>query len=85
MNIPEEYIKQANYDALFQQNQYLLSIFHSDSEVLLSCDTYQFSDYSKYEASRFNEEHKAGVKARQFPEDLKNAYDLGVKLSRSGR
>jgi hypothetical protein len=51
------------------------------SEILLSMDTYQFSDYSKYEASKFNEKHKAQVKAKQFPMDCQKAFDVGARLA----
>ena len=50
-------------------------------EALLSMDTYQFSDYSKYEASMFNEKHKAQVKAKQFAIDCKKSFDMGARLA----
>ncbi|MDR1677444.1 MAG: hypothetical protein LBS44_03530 [Deltaproteobacteria bacterium] len=50
---------------------------------LLSCDTLQFSDYSKYHAPLFNEEHKKDVREKQFPEDLALAYQMGVELAQN--
>ncbi|AET69559.1 multimeric flavodoxin WrbA [Desulfosporosinus orientis DSM 765] len=81
MNVPKEFINQVNYEALFQQNKTLLEILNGTSEFIISADTYQFDNYSKYEASRFNENHKAKVKAEQFPLDCQKAFDLGVKLA----
>lgn len=81
MNVPEEFLKQVNYDALFQQNINLLQRFNGTSEFMISTDTYQFEDYSKYEASMFDEKHKSQVKAEQFPIDCQKAFDMGVRLA----
>lgn len=81
MNVPEEFIKQINYEAVFQQHQNLLQRLMGKSEYMISTDTYQFDDYSKYEASMFDEKHKAQVKAEQFPIDCQKAFDMGVRLA----
>ena len=44
-------------------------------------DTFQFSDYSKYENYVFDPELKAKRKEEHFPLDLEDAYDLGVKVA----
>ncbi|MDR1382673.1 MAG: flavodoxin family protein [Planctomycetaceae bacterium] len=49
-------------------------------ELLFSYNTYQFTDYSKYESSMFSEEIKAKHKATQFPIDCENAFNMGKKL-----
>ena len=49
-------------------------------ETLYSCDTYQFTDYSKYYASMWDERHKAEHREKQFPIDLNNAYRMGKRL-----
>lgn len=71
----------ASGKAVSAQNQMLLQLFHGNSEILISNDTYQFNDYSKYEASKFNEPHKAKVKKEQFPVDCRNAFEMGVRLA----
>jgi len=81
MNVPEELKKQLNYESLFRNNKTLLQILNGPSEFLLSQDTYQFDDYSKYEASMFDEKHKSQVKAAQFPIDCQNAFAMGAKLA----
>lgn len=81
MNVTDERAKEMNYEAVFQGNRNLLHILGGDSEILLSCDTYQFADYSKYEASRFDAEQKARVKEEQFPVDRKKAFELGARLA----
>jgi len=52
-------------------------------ELLYSCDTYQFTDYSKYESSMFSEPAKAKHKAEQFPADCKKAFDIGARLAKN--
>ncbi|MGN0216179.1 MAG: hypothetical protein ACI4BG_06530 [Prevotella sp.] len=42
--------------------------------------TYQFNNYSRYNAAMFDETHKAEVRATQFPKDLEAAYELGKRL-----
>ena len=39
--------------------------------------TYQFNNYSRYNAAMFDETHKAEVHATQFAKDLEAAYELG--------
>ena len=82
MNLTEEQMKQLNYEAIFQQNQNLLQIFHGNSEIFLCTDTYQFEDYSLYEASKFDEGRKAKVKAELFPYDCRRAFEMGLRLTR---
>ena len=81
MNAPEEDVINRNYGAIFSLNQDLLQLFHGESEVLTSIETYQFDDYSLYEASKFDEAHRARVRAEQFPVDCREAYDLGLRLT----
>ena len=81
MNVPEEFMKQANYEAVFQHNKDLLQRLTCTSEFMISTDTYQFEDYSKYDASMFDEKHKSQVKAEQFPIDSQKAFDMGVRLA----
>jgi hypothetical protein len=54
--------------------------YHAPSEYLLSCDTYQFSDYSLYEVGRFDVEEKERIRKEQFPNDCKKAFELGRQL-----
>lgn len=52
---------------------------------LYSHDTYQFSDYEKYESSMFSEEAKAKrQKAEQFPIDCQKAFEMGIALATVG-
>jgi multimeric flavodoxin WrbA len=81
MNIPKKALQQFGYNDLFSRYQSQFERYGGSAEVLVCNDTYQFDDYSKYNASMFDEKHKAEVKEKQFPIDCQNAFDLGVRLA----
>lgn len=83
MNGPKAYMKLKNYKAVFHCNRNYLKKLNGKSEILLALDTYQFSDYSKYEVSKFNEKNKLKVKNKQFPIDCRKAFDLGRRLAKN--
>ena len=66
-----------NGSVLSAANQ--LGVF-GPTEILCSYDTYQFSNYDRYDAATFSEAHKAEVRDNQFPIDLEKAYELGKRL-----
>lgn len=80
MNCPEQLMKQINYPTLLgETGKNLMYAFHHN-EVLYSCDTYQFNDYSRYAAAMFDETKKREHRDKQFPIDLENAFQLGKRL-----
>jgi len=81
MNVPKELVKHLNYEAVFHYYEYCLQRLNGTSEFMLSTDTYQFDDYSKYEASMFDEKHKSQVKLEQYPIDCQKAFDMGARLA----
>lgn len=82
MNVPKDFLQHVNYEAVFEQNKNMLQLLNGTSEFLISADTYQFDDYSKYDASMFNEKHKSLVKTEQFPIDCQKAFAMGARLAR---
>ena len=80
MNVPEDLMPQYNYPTILGANEMYLKMIYGYCETLNSCDTYQFSDYSKYDCDVFDEAHKRQVKETQFPKDLAKAFDLGKRL-----
>ena len=80
MNVPENMIKQMGYDRLFMHNEGLLQRIFGTSQSLMSYDTYQFEDYSKVVATRFNADHKEKRRQEVFPVDCQKAYAMGVEL-----
>ena len=80
MNCPKEMMEKYNYPTILDNNVKSLNHVFGYSEVLYSCDTYQFIDYSKYDIDLFDEKEKAKVRDEQFPKDLKAAFELGQKI-----
>ena len=75
----EEVYRQMNYPILMDTSAQQLGVF-GPTEILCSFDTYQFSNYDRYDAATFSEAHKAEVRNTQFPIDLEKAYELGKRL-----
>jgi hypothetical protein len=46
-------------------------------------DTYQFSDYTKYVAPKFDVEAKAKRRAQEFPKDCQKAFEMGERFVES--
>ena len=42
--------------------------------------TLQVTDYSRYNMASFKEEHKKEMREKQFPKDLEQAFQMGVRL-----
>ncbi|MDO5292271.1 MAG: flavodoxin family protein [bacterium] len=75
MNVPEAYVDAMGYKAAFAPTHMGIEHLISKPEVMYSYDTYQFSDYSKYESSYFSEEAKAAHRDTQFPLDCQKTYE----------
>ncbi len=80
MNCPEDYMKQIGYPPILEENAKSLADIFGYSETLYACNTYQFSDYSRYDFNLFSEEDKRKHRDEHFPIDLQNAYELGKRL-----
>jgi len=80
MNVTEELVKVRGYDSYINDNGMTLERIFGSSEALCSYDTYQFEDYSKYVAPRFDPIKKAKRRAEVFPKDCDNAFAMGDRL-----
>lgn len=81
MNLTEELMKEHGYDqALASIEMYLQTIFGS-SEILYSFDTYQFDDYSKVVADRFDPVKKARRRKEVFPKDCEKSFEMGARCA----
>jgi multimeric flavodoxin WrbA len=83
MNITEELMKDWGYEQLFGNTQRLLQMVFGASESLCSFDTYQFKDYAKVVADRFDAEKKARRRQEVFPKDCDKAFALGARFARA--
>ena len=80
LNATEEMAKERGYDRYFNDKQMTLERIFGSSETLCSFDTYQFEDYSKYVAPRFDRIMKAKRRAEVFPKDCEKAFAMGARL-----
>lgn len=81
MNASKEYLENSSYATILGENVNTLNYLLGYSEGLYACNTYQFRDYSKYEANMFDAAKKAESREKQFPKDLKKAHELGKRLA----
>ena len=80
MNAPEDVYK-LSYEEDLKENENLFKLLNAQVITYPVFNTLQVKDYSKYHMSAFNEEDKKEFKENQFPKDLKEAFNIGVKLS----
>lgn len=77
----EELAKERGFDKHIVANEFLLKRIFGASETLCSYDTYQFEDYSKVVAPRWDPEKKARRRKEVFPIDCEHAFKMGVRLA----
>ncbi len=78
MGLPEELMNEFGYNQRFAGMERVLTMIFGSSEKLLSFDTYQFEDYSKVAAPRFNPEEKLKRRQEIFPKDCQKAFEMGA-------
>jgi multimeric flavodoxin WrbA len=81
MNVTEENLPAYHQDVSTAASRGTMTRVFGNCEVLLSTDTLQFSDYSKYLSTAFDPAVKAKRRQEVFPEDCARAYELGAKLT----
>jgi multimeric flavodoxin WrbA len=80
MNVPEEMMQEWGYVQNFHRTEMTMQRIFGASETLVSCDTYQFEDYSKYVADRFDPKKKAARRKEVFPIDCQKAFEMGARF-----
>lgn len=81
MGVPEKLMKEIGYMQRFENIGLFLTRIFGSSEMLFSFDTYQFDDYSKIVATRFNPEEKLKRRKEVFPKDCRKAFEMGARLA----
>lgn len=82
MGIKEDYFDMFGLRKTIELNENFAKRIFGYSESLCSTDTYQFDDYSKYVADRFDPEEKAKRRKEVFPLDCEKAFDMGARFVR---
>ena len=81
MNMTEAHVEQFNMrERLGFYEGSATRILKAETKNLWAYNTYQFSDYSKYESSIFNEPEKAAYRKEVFPKQCGEAYGIGKAL-----
>ncbi|MHB8870578.1 MAG: flavodoxin family protein [Thermoleophilia bacterium] len=81
MNAPEEEMPVVHQDSSVAASRGIMTHIFGSCEVVLSHETYQFDDYSKYVTTRWDPEVKARRRREVFPQDCRHAYELGTRLA----
>ena len=79
-NASEYLYAQIGYDQMLRRYQGSLSTFVGPTRLLISSDTLQVKDYSRYNWTMFDPGHKKERHEKVFPEDKKKAFALGAQL-----
>ncbi|HVN95344.1 MAG TPA: flavodoxin family protein [Syntrophorhabdaceae bacterium] len=77
----EEMAKERGFDKNIAANEMLAKRIFGASETLCAFDTYQFEDYSKVFAPRWDPEEKARSRSQVFPVDCRRAFEMGIRLA----
>ena len=79
-NASEDYYAQIGYDAMLQRYQGSFNTFVGPTKILISSDTLQVKDYSRYNWTMFDPEAKKHRHETVFPEDQKKAFIMGAEM-----
>lgn len=85
MGLTEKLMNEFGYNQRFASMERLLARIFGSSEKLLSFDTYQFEDYSRVVATRFNPEEKLKRRQEIFPKDCQKAFEMGARFAKEYR
>lgn len=80
MNVSEELAREFGYFEHLALNERVLQQRFGAAESLYSFDTYQFDDYSKVVAERFDPVKKAKGREERFPVDCRKAFEMGARF-----
>jgi multimeric flavodoxin WrbA len=82
MNVTEDLFEMFGLNKLIELNERVATRIFGYSESLCCTDTYQFDDYSKYVADKFDPEEKAKRRKEVFPKDCEKAFEMGAGFAK---
>lgn len=77
MNVSESMLAEIGYNEVFKSYEMMLNRHFSYTDTLLSTETLQVNDYSKFHMAQYNEMDRKKRREEIFPDDCQKAYDLG--------
>lgn len=81
MNMTEKQLKSSGFTSMIRTQANILQLLNGSVHKLVCVDTYQFKDYTKYNAAGIDEPHKEQIRLHRFPLDCEQAYELGIQLT----
>ena len=80
-NCAEEFYPQIGYDKMLGGYQGTLRSMVGPTKIMISGDTLQVSDYSRYNWTMFNPEKKQQRHEEIFPAEKEKAFSLGAEMA----
>ncbi len=80
MGIPQDALEDSAIRRVINTSESVMERFFGSCELLLCCDTLQFSNYSKYDTDMFNADAKQARHEEIFPREMEEAFSLGQRL-----
>ena len=80
-NAAEDFYAQIGYDKMLANYQNMLCNVVGPTKVMISSDTLQVSDYSKYNWTMFDPDAKKQRHETVFPTDKEKAFSLGAEMA----
>lgn len=81
MNSPESLFEKIGYADKFTSYERVLKMYFGNSVHMVSTETLQVTDYSKYHMAAFNEADRKKRREEIFPIDCQKAYELGKSIA----
>jgi len=83
MNCPAHEMEKVGYTVSLPKicRKVGLLMGNKEYEVLYSCNTWQFTDYDRYDVNQFDVEDRKRQRAEVFPEEMKKAFEMGKLLA----
>lgn len=81
-NISEERYPEVGYDVVLEKYKQTLSAHIGPTDIMISGDTLQVNDYSKYDWGYFDPEKKKIRHETEFPAERKKVFELGAEMVR---
>ena len=81
-NCSEDCYSQTGYDKMLENYQKKLSGMVGPTKVMVSGDTLQVKDYSRYNWTLFDPKEKMARHEEIFPEHMRKAFAFGAEMSR---
>ena len=79
-NVSEDFYAQIGYDEMLKRYQNTLGSFVGPTKILITSDTLQVKDYSRYNWTMFDPEKKKARHEEIFPLDKQKAFQMGAEL-----